>query len=60
MFRFTFIGQTQSDEVILDARDRNFFIKLNSYGGFWGGSVNDINHRFIKGSWSNKVDGNSN
>ena len=57
--RFIFIEQPQEDEVILDAHDRNFFVKLNSYGGFWGGNVNDINHRFVKGSWYNKIDGNS-
>jgi hypothetical protein len=58
--RFVFIEQLENDEVILDARDRNFFVKLNSLGGFWGGSINDISHRFIKGSWFNQINSNLN
>jgi len=60
VYRFVFIEQLENDEVILDARDRNFFVKLNSLGGFWGGSRNDISHRFIKGSWFNQINGNLN
>ena len=56
-YKFKFVEQIENEEVILNAEDRHFFVKLNSHGAYWGASLKDINRRFITGTWSNKYEG---